>query len=120
MSDVSAAELVEQLRHANARLRELLAARDAEIEALRLEKDAENAELRAVVTALMCGPRSWSVGWGRAVMTPEYRHRKSRSRPRPDATPNARPVGSRVGVVRRGSARRTDHGVGSRAIPGMA
>jgi hypothetical protein len=35
VSDVPAAGLVEQLRRANARLRELLAARDAEIEALR-------------------------------------------------------------------------------------
>jgi hypothetical protein len=56
--------LLEQLLHANAGLRDLLAARDAEIEALRhdrnveiaalrLEKDVENAELRAVVGALM-------------------------------------------------------------------
>jgi hypothetical protein len=64
VSDVPAAELLEQLLHANAGLRDLLAARDAEIEALRhdrnveiaalrLEKDVENAELRAVVGALM-------------------------------------------------------------------
>jgi hypothetical protein len=39
VSEVSAAELIEQLRRANARLRDLLAARDAEIEALRLEID---------------------------------------------------------------------------------
>jgi len=44
--------LVEQLRHANARLRDLLAARDAEIEALQHARDVENAELRAVVGAL--------------------------------------------------------------------
>jgi Transposase IS66 family len=46
--DVPAAELVEQLRHANARLRDLLAVRGAEIEA----RNVENAELRAVVSAL--------------------------------------------------------------------
>ncbi len=52
MSDGPAAELVEQLRRANARLRELLAARDAEIEALRHVRDVENAELRVAVDAL--------------------------------------------------------------------
>ncbi len=44
--------MVEQLRRVNARLRELLAARDAEIEALQHARDVENAELRAVVGAL--------------------------------------------------------------------
>jgi len=52
VSDVPTVELVEQLRRANARLREALAARDAEVEALRVAVDAENAELRAVVHAL--------------------------------------------------------------------
>jgi len=52
VSDVPAVELVEQLRRANARLREVLAARDGELEALRVAMDAENAELRAVVHAL--------------------------------------------------------------------
>jgi hypothetical protein len=52
VSDAPAAELVEQLRHANALLRELLAARDAEIEALRHVRDVENVELRAAVRAL--------------------------------------------------------------------
>jgi transposase len=52
VSDVPAAEVVEQLRHANARLRDLLAARDAEVEALQHARDVENAELRAVVGAL--------------------------------------------------------------------
>ena len=52
MSDAPAAELVEQLRRANALLRELLAARDAEIEALRHVRDVENVELRAAVRAL--------------------------------------------------------------------
>lgn len=59
MSDVPAAELLEQLLHENARLRDLLAARDAkiaardaEIEALQHARDVENAELRAVVGAL--------------------------------------------------------------------
>jgi transposase len=45
-------ELVVQLRRANTRLREVLAARDAELEALRLTVDVENAELRAAVHAL--------------------------------------------------------------------
>jgi hypothetical protein len=60
MSDVPATELLEQLLHANAGLRDLLAAKDAElaardveVAAWRLEKDVENAELRAVVGALM-------------------------------------------------------------------
>jgi transposase len=52
VSDVPAAELFDQLRHANARLQDLLAARDAEIEALQHARDVENAELRAVVGAL--------------------------------------------------------------------
>jgi transposase len=52
VSEVPAAELVEQLRYANARLRDLLATRDAEIEALRHARNVENAELRAVVGAL--------------------------------------------------------------------
>jgi transposase len=52
VADVPAAELLEQVLHANAGLRDLLATRDAEIEALRLAKDIENAELRAVVGAL--------------------------------------------------------------------
>jgi transposase len=52
VSEVPAAELVEQLRRANARLRELVAARDAEVEALRHVRDVENAELRAAVRAL--------------------------------------------------------------------
>jgi Transposase IS66 family. len=60
VSDVPAAELVEQLLRENAGLRDLLAARDAklaakdaEIEALQHARDLENAELRAVVSALM-------------------------------------------------------------------
>lgn len=61
MSDVPAAELVEQLRRVNARLRDLLAARDAEIEALQHARYVENAELRAVVGALSFWSRSWSV-----------------------------------------------------------
>jgi biopolymer transport protein ExbB/TolQ len=48
LSDVSTVELVEQLRRANAGLRDVLTARDAESAELR----AENAELRAVVHAL--------------------------------------------------------------------
>lgn len=59
MSDVPAAELLEQLLRENARLQDLLvardaevAAKDAEIEALRHDRDVENAELRAVVGAL--------------------------------------------------------------------
>ena len=48
MSDVPTVELVEQLRRANAGLREVLTARDAESAELR----AENAELRALVRAL--------------------------------------------------------------------
>jgi hypothetical protein len=52
VSDVPTVELVEQLRRANAGLREVLAARDAEFEALRLAAEAENAELRAMVHVL--------------------------------------------------------------------
>ncbi len=59
MSDVPAAELLEQLLRENAGLRDLLAVRDgelaaknAEIEALQHARDVENAELRAVVGAL--------------------------------------------------------------------
>ena len=52
MSDVPAAELLEQLLCENAGLRDLLAARDTEIEALQHARDVENAELRAVVGAL--------------------------------------------------------------------
>ena len=59
MSEVPGAEAVDRLRAVNARLGELLAARDAELAAvrsqlvaLRVEKDAENGELRAAVTAL--------------------------------------------------------------------
>jgi hypothetical protein len=48
VSDVPAVELVEQLRRANAGLREVLAARDAEVEA----RDAEIGQLRDVVHAL--------------------------------------------------------------------
>jgi transposase len=48
VSDVPTLELVEQLRRANAGLREVVTARDAESAELR----AENAELRAVVHAL--------------------------------------------------------------------
>lgn len=44
-------ELVEQLRRANARLREILAVKDTEIEALRVEKDAQIGELFALVKA---------------------------------------------------------------------
>jgi transposase len=58
--DVPAAELLEQLLRENAGLRDLLAARDtelsaknAEVEALQHARDVENAELRAVVGALM-------------------------------------------------------------------
>jgi hypothetical protein len=63
VSEVSGPEAVEGLRAVNSRLRELLAAsqaelvavraaKDAELVALRLEKDAENAELRAAFQAL--------------------------------------------------------------------
>lgn len=52
MSEVPTVELVVQLRRANTRLREVLAARDAELEALRRAVDVENAELRAAVHAL--------------------------------------------------------------------
>jgi len=52
VSDVPTVELVEQLRRANAGLREVLAARDAEFEALRLAAQAENADLRAMVHVL--------------------------------------------------------------------
>src|SRR6266702_3968607 len=57
--------------------------------------------------------------------TPAQRHdqiklRGIETRPRPAARPNARPVGSRARVVRRGSGRRTGRGVGSRAIPDTA
>lgn len=48
MSDVPTVELVEQLRRANAGLRQVLAAHDAENAELR----AEAAELRAMVHAL--------------------------------------------------------------------
>lgn len=47
MSSVSDAEQVARLRAVNARLRELLAARDAEIEAMRGRWDTELGELRA-------------------------------------------------------------------------
>ena len=46
MSEVSEAELVGRLRAANARLRELLAVRDGELEALRADTDREIAGLR--------------------------------------------------------------------------
>src|SRR5664280_457832 len=49
MSDVPEVSLVERLRRANARLREVVAAKDAEIAALRSAKDTENAEWRTVV-----------------------------------------------------------------------
>ena len=52
MSEVPDAQLVGRLRAANARLRELLAARDAEIEALRSDTDRENAELREALRLL--------------------------------------------------------------------
>jgi transposase len=52
VSEVPGVELVEQLRRANARLREVLAARDVEIEALRQARDVESAELRAAVRVL--------------------------------------------------------------------
>jgi hypothetical protein len=52
VSEVPEAELVGRLRAANARLRELLTARDAEIEALRSGKDRENAELREALRLL--------------------------------------------------------------------
>jgi hypothetical protein len=48
---MSAVELVEQLRRANARLREVVAAKDAEIEALRAVMDAQIGELSALVKA---------------------------------------------------------------------
>jgi len=51
VSEVPDASLVERLRAANARLREVVAARDGEIAALRYAKDVEVAELRAVVAA---------------------------------------------------------------------
>jgi hypothetical protein len=52
VSDVSDPQLVGRLRAANARLRELLTAKDAEIEALRSDKDRENAELREALRLL--------------------------------------------------------------------
>jgi len=52
VSEVSDPELVGRLRAANARLRELLAVRDAEIEALRSAADRESAELREALRLL--------------------------------------------------------------------
>ena len=52
VSDGRSGELVDQLRRANAGLREVVAAKDAEFEALQRARDAETAELRAVVHAL--------------------------------------------------------------------
>jgi hypothetical protein len=52
VSEVSDPQLVGRLRAANTRLRELLAAKDAELEAVLSEKDAENAELRVALKAL--------------------------------------------------------------------
>ena len=43
--------MVERLRAANARLRDVVAAKDAEIAALQYAKDAETGELRAAVAA---------------------------------------------------------------------
>jgi hypothetical protein len=51
VSEVPGGELVEQLRRANARLREVVAAKDAEVEALRVARDAEIGELSALVKA---------------------------------------------------------------------
>jgi len=51
VSELSDAEQVARLRGVNARLRELLAVRDAEIEAMRGRWDAELGELRALVRA---------------------------------------------------------------------
>ncbi len=45
-------EVVERLRAANTRLRELLAAKDAELAALRVQKDAQNADLQVALRAL--------------------------------------------------------------------
>lgn len=52
MSEVSDPQLVGRLRAANARLRELLTTRDAEIEALRRDKDRETGELREALRLL--------------------------------------------------------------------
>jgi hypothetical protein len=52
VSDVPTVELVEQLRRTNAGLREALAARDTELQALRRAADAEIGQLRAMVHAL--------------------------------------------------------------------
>jgi hypothetical protein len=52
VSDPSDPQLVGRLRAANARLRELLTARDAELEAVRSDKDRENAELREALRLL--------------------------------------------------------------------
>jgi len=88
VSEVPSAEVVEQLRHANARLRDLLAARDVEIEALRHARDVENAELRAVVGALTLRIAELERQL-RVATTPERRRRRSRSRPRPGPMPRS-------------------------------
>lgn len=52
MSEVSESELVDRLRAANTRLRELLTAKDAEVSALLSAKDREAAELRESLRVL--------------------------------------------------------------------
>jgi transposase len=52
VSEVSDPQLLGRLRAANARLRELLAAKGSELEALRAAKDSENAELREALRLL--------------------------------------------------------------------
>jgi hypothetical protein len=127
VSDVPAAELFEQLRHANARLQDLLAARDAElaarnveIEALQHARDVENAELRAVVGALSLQVaelerqlRSGSDDSGTPTSKESIAAKARRKADR-------KPVGSGTRVGPRGSARPTGHGAGSRAIPDTA
>jgi hypothetical protein len=52
VSEVSESELVGRLRAANTRLRELLAVKDAELQAVLTAKDRETAELREALRVL--------------------------------------------------------------------
>lgn len=96
-----------------------MAASDAEIEALRHVRDVENAELRAAVSALALRVAELERRLGSGSDDSGTPTSKEPIAARPGAGPNARPVSSGVGVVRRGSGRRTGRGAGSRAIPGM-
>lgn len=53
MSEVSGPEVSDRLRAANSRLRELLAASQAELAGVRAQKDAEIAELRTALNAVL-------------------------------------------------------------------